>query len=154
MNILRTTFLAAALLLSPTFVSAQISSQPSIINNNSIVGVWYFNITIDGVPECQCIQIDTFHADGTFDGPANDHLSGDQRGTWTARGSDGEFRFTILQNNINKDGTAAGLYIIKCTMTLTGADSATGKFTFQVLNNAGTVLFPGTGSFKATRIRS
>ncbi len=149
MNIFRNTFLAATLLLSPTFVSAQISAQPSIINNNSIVGLWYFNVTIDGLPSCQCIQVDTFHADGTMEGPANDHLSGDQRGTWTARGSDGEFRFTILQNNINADG----LYVIKNTMTMTGTDSGTGKFTFQILNNAGAVVFAGTGSFKATRVR-
>ncbi len=154
MNIFRNTFLAAALLLSPTFVNAQISAQPSIFNNNSIVGLWYFNITIEGIPPCQCIQIGTFHADGSMEGPTNDHLSGDQRGTWTARGSDGEFRFTILQNNINPDGTAAGLFVIKCTMTLTGPDSGTGKFTFQLLNNAGAVVFPGTGSFKATRVRA
>ena len=153
MNIFRNTFLAATLLLSPTFVSAQISAQPSIINNNSIVGLWYFNVTIDGLPSSQCIQVGMFHADGTMEGPANDHLSGDQRGTWTARGSDGEFRFTILQNNINADGTAGGLYVIKNTMTMSGTDSGTGKFTFQILNNAGAVVFAGTGSFKATRVR-
>lgn len=88
-----------------------------------------------------------------MEGPANDHLSGDQRGTWTARWSDGEFRFTILQNNINADGTAGGLYVIKNTMTMTGTDSGTGKFTFQILNNAGAVVLAGTGSFKATRVR-
>ncbi|MBY0505910.1 MAG: hypothetical protein K2X03_18480 [Bryobacteraceae bacterium] len=120
--------------------------------DRALVGTWYLFITIDGAPPCQCIQIDTFRADGTLEGPASDRLSGEQRGVW-ARTADGRYTYTILQNNINADGTPGGLYVIKTSMTLTGADAATGKFTFQVLSNGGTVQFSGTGSLTAKRIR-
>lgn len=155
MNIIRSTFLAAILLVAPTYLNAQTTNtQPAVFNNNSIPGLWYFNVTIDGLPPCQCITILTIHQDGTLEGPTSDHFSGDVRGVWTARGYDGEFRFTMLQSNINADGSAGGLYVIKNTMTLTGTDAATGKFTFQILSNSGAVQFSGTGSFKATRVRA
>jgi hypothetical protein len=117
-----------------------------------ITGTWYFMVTIDGIPPCQCIQIDTFSSDGNVEGPANDRFSGDQRGRWV-RTSHEQYSITFLQNSIDKDGNAAGLFVIKSTFALTGKDAGTGKFTFQILSNSGAVVATGTGSFKGVRIQ-
>ena len=136
-------------LLGTTGANAFAESQPG---HQEIEGTWYFMILIDGLPPCQCIQIDTFSAEGSMEGPANDKFSSDQRGVWSRTGP-GEYAITILQNSIDKDGNAAGLFVIKSPIKLTGIDKAEGKFTFQILSNGGAVVATGTGSLKAVRVR-
>ena len=152
MNLIRRILLAAAFALTATTFTAPFAQAQEFGQDRGFVGTWYFFITIDGVPPCQCIQIDTIHADGTIEGPASDRLSGEQRGVW-ARTSDGRYTFTILQNNINADGSAGGLYVIKVAMDLTAANAGSGKFTLQLLSNGGTPIFSGTGRLTATRLR-
>ncbi len=152
MNFVRRMLLAAAMLaMATTFAGATAQAQ-EFGQDRGIVGTWYFFVTIAGAPPCQCIQIATIKSDGTLEGPASDNFSGEQRGVW-ARGNDGRYNFTVLQNNFNPDGTAGGLFVIKFAMELTGRDAATGKSTFQILANGGTPVASGTATFTATRIR-
>ncbi len=150
MNFLRRILLAAT--LAAAIFTAPLAQAQEFGPDRALVGTWYLFITIDGAPPCQCIQIDTFRSDGTLEGPSSDHQSGEQRGVW-ARTADGRYTYTILQNNINADGTPGGLFVIKVTMSVTAADTASGKFTFQVLGNGGAVQFSGTGSLTGKRIR-
>ena len=152
MSFVRRIAMALAMLATVATITSPIAQAQEVGQERGLVGTWYLFITINGAPPCQCIQIDTFRADGTLEGPASDHLSGEQRGVW-ARTGEGRFTMTILQNNINPDGTAGGLFVIKNTMELSGRDAATGKFTFQILSNGGTPVFSGTGTLTATRIR-
>ena len=150
MNSIRRFLLAATLAVMATAFTPQATAQ-DFGQDRAFLGTWYFFINFDGAPACQCIQIDTFRADGTLEGPAGDRLSGDQRGVW-ARSSDGKYTFTILQNNINADGSPGGIYVIKVTMSVTRADAGSGKFTAQLLSNGGTPVFSATGTLTATRI--
>ena len=152
MKFVRRILLAAAMAAMATTFPGSTALAQEFGQDRGIVGTWYLFITIAGLPPCQCIQIQTIRADGTLEGPASDKLSGEQRGVWS-RTNDGHYNFTILQNNINADGTAGGLFVIKSTMDATGKDTATGKFTFQILSNGGTPVFSGTGTITGTRIR-
>jgi hypothetical protein len=66
----------------------------------------------------------------------------------------GDVKFVILQNAMNDDGTAAGLYVIKGTMTPNAAgDSGSGTSSFQLLGNDGKVMASGTATFTATKLK-
>ena len=72
-NIMNKLFsIIAALLLSAVTLLPTAQAQ----TQGDITGTWTFFVTINGAPPCQCIQIARLRADGTLEGPANDHLSG------------------------------------------------------------------------------
>jgi hypothetical protein len=148
MTKLTTTFAALALLL--TSFSPAMHAQSA---SSDVAGTWYFFLTLDGQPACQCIEITKFSPDGTLNGPANDHFSGDYIGIWTQTGFHA-VSASLVQNNINPDGTAGGLYITKFTMTIgTGGDQASGTGTVQLVDNTGAVQFSDTYSFKGTKLK-
>ncbi|MEO8099101.1 MAG: hypothetical protein ABI811_15465 [Acidobacteriota bacterium] len=148
MTLRRTFILLTALLLS---AFSSVSSAKS--NSRGIDGTWVFYITLDGAPPCQCIQIATLHEDGSVDGPANDHFSGEARGEWVPK--DGDLNvMTLVLNTINPDGTAAGLFQVKLNMHRIGTDAMSGDFTFQILANGGSAVANGTGKFKASRVKA
>ena len=138
-------------LLVMTTLSPAIQAQS--FGSQEAVGTWTFYIKIAGAPPCQCIQLSAFRADGTLDGPANDHFSGAALGLWKKTGFR-DITFSFVQNNINADGSAGGVYVIKGVMTLnpTG-DQSSGNSTFQLIDNSGKVLFAGTATFTATKLK-
>jgi len=141
--------LAALILLAATFVPVYAQS----FGSQDVVGTWTFFVKIDGAPPCQCIQVARFRADGTIDGPGNDHFSGSVLGEWKKTGFN-TVAFAFVQNNINADGSAGGVYVIRSTMNLNPtADLASGTSTFQVLDNSGAVTFSGTASFTGTKLK-
>lgn len=148
MTIRRIFFMAALLAL------ATLSTVPAFGQvKQPIEGTWIVYVTVDGLPPCQCVAIETFKADGNIEGPANDHFSGEIRGVWTRTG-DTAYAFTLVQNNINPDGSAGGIYLIKNTATIVTADAMSGKFTFQIVGNNGVVVFNGTGTFTGTKVKA
>jgi hypothetical protein len=147
---LRRTFLALAALLLTGFSAVSSARE----NERGIPGNWVFYITIDGAPPCQCIQILNLAQDGEVQGPASDRFSGDVRGEWALRGSGDRYAMTLVQNVINPDGSAGGVFVIKNTMRQTSTDTLTGEFTFQILSNGGGVVFAGKGTFKGSRVRA
>ncbi len=139
--------LLAAVAVSTGVPAALAQSRPTA------AGTWYFNVSINGAPPCQCIQIASFYADGHIDGPGTDWFSGDIRGEW-AVGADGKIVFTLIENNYNPDGSAGGMYIIKGAFASTTADSGSGVSTFQIVDNTGKVMVSGSATFKATKIHA
>ena len=140
---------AAALLAIATLVPAGFSQG---FNSQDAIGTWTFFVKIAGAPPCQCIQLARFRADGTAEGPANDHFSGAALGEWKKTGFR-EATFTLLQNNIDKDGNAAGLYVIKGVMNIAAeADKTSGTSKFQMLDSNGAVVFTGTATFTANKL--
>ena len=141
--------MAAALLVMTTLAPAGFSQG---FNSQDAIGTWTFFVKIAGAPPCQCIQLARLRADGTAEGPANDHFSGAALGEWKKTGFR-EVTFTLLQNSIDKDGNTAGLYVIKGAMTLADDGSkATGGSKFQMLDSSGAVTFSGTATFTATKL--
>ena len=141
--------MAAALLAMTTLAPAGYSQG---FNSQDAIGTWTFFVKIAGAPPCQCIQLARFRADGTADGPANDHFSGAAIGEWKKTGFR-EVTYTLLQNSIDKDGNAAGLYVIKGVMTVAEDGSkATGTSKFQVLDSSGAVTYNGTATYTATKL--
>jgi hypothetical protein len=142
--------LTLAAMLAFTFISPQgLHAQGPF----TTVGTWTFFVKIAGAPPCQCIQIANLKPDGTIDAPANDHFTGAGLGQWRQVGN-GDVHFVILQNAINDDGTAGGLYVIKGAMTVTSAgDSGTGTSTFQILDSTGKPVASGTATFTATKLK-
>ena len=139
----------AATLLITTLAPAGFSQG---FNGQDAIGTWTYFVKIAGAPPCQCIQLARLRADGTADGPANDHFSGAVLGEWKKTGFR-EVSFTFLQNNIDKDGNAAGLYVIKGVMNITPeGDKATGSTKFQLLDSSGKILFDGPATFTATKL--
>ena len=139
----------AALLLSAVTLLPTAQAQ----TQGDITGTWTFFVTINGAPPCQCIQIARLRADGTLEGPANDHLSGAAVGIWK-RTNPSDVKFAFVQNSINADGTAGGEFVVRGSMTLNAdGDTGTGTSTFQLIDNAGKVQFIGTATFKATRLK-
>jgi hypothetical protein len=117
------------------------------------VGTWTFFVHIDGAPPCQCIQIARFNADGSVIAPANDHFTGAGVGEWQKTGFN-TISFAILQNNINAEGSAGGVYVIRGVMTLNPtSDKASGTSTFQILDNSGAVQASGTATFTASKLK-
>lgn len=149
MTKLVTAFAALALL----FTSVAPAVQAQTVGSQDVVGTWYFFLTLDGQPPCQCVEITKFSPDGTLSGPANDHFSGDVAGIWNQPGYH-SIAGSLVQNNINADGTAGGLYIIKFTMAIgPSGDQATGTGTTQLVDNTGTVQFSGTFTLKGTKLK-
>ena len=146
---IRRIFFLAALLALVSLSTVPASAQAK----RAIEGTWITYIAVDGLPPCQCVAIQTYKADGTVEGPANDRFSGDIRGVW-ARTGDNTYALTLVQNNINPDGSAGGVYVVKCTVTIATPDAMTGKFTFQIVGNNGVVMFSGTGTFTATKVNA
>src|SRR5215831_6062496 len=143
------TTMAAALLFTLAG-SSGLHAQGSAFTTT---GTWTFFVKIDGAPPCQCIQIANLKADGSIDAPANDHFTGAGLGRWNQIGS-GDVKFVILQNNINDDGSAGGLYVIKGAITLNSAgDAGSGKVSFQILDNSGKAIVNGTATFTATKLK-
>jgi len=143
------TTMAAALLFTLSGATA-LHAQGSPFTTT---GAWTFFVKIDGAPPCQCIQIANLKADGSIDAPANDHFTGAGLGRWNQIGS-GDVKFVILQNAINEDGTAGGLYVIKGSMTLNAAgDGGSGKASFQILDNSGKAVVSGTATFTGTKLK-
>jgi len=139
----------AALLLF-TFVSAQGAHAQSPFTT---AGTWTFFVKINGAPPCQCIQLGNLKPDGTIEVPANDNFTGNGFGLWKQIGN-GDVKVVFLQNAMNDDGTAAGLYVIKGTMTLSAAgDSGSGASTFQLIGNDGKAIVSGTATFTATKLK-
>ena len=142
------TTLAALLLF--TLVSANVGHAQGPFTT---VGTWTFFVKINGAPPCQCIQIAQLRADGTIEAPANDHFTGAGLGQWRQVGQ-GDVHFVILENAINEDGSAGGLYVIKGTMTPNSAgDGGSGTSTFQILDNSGKAILSGTATFTATKLK-
>jgi hypothetical protein len=139
----------AALLLF-TFVSAHGAYAQGPFTT---VGTWTFFVKINGAPPCQCIQLGNLKADGTIDAPGNDNFTGNGFGLWKQVGN-GDVKFVITQNAMNDDGTAAGVYVIKGSMTLNSAgDAGSGTSTFQLLGNDGKAIVSGTATFIATKLK-
>jgi hypothetical protein len=139
----------AATLLMTTLAPAGLSQG---FNSQDAIGTWTYFITVAGAPPCQCIQLARLRADGTADGPANDRFSGAMLGEWKKTGFR-EVTFTFLQNNINADGSAGGLSVIKGTMNISAeGDKATGTSKFQLLDANGKSMFDGTATFTATKL--
>lgn len=137
--------IAALLILG---YSRMTSAEPG----SDVAGTWVIHVAVTGVSPCECIQIATFHADGTLEGPGNDQFSGQARGIWARAGAN-KVNFTFAQNSFNRDGSAAGLYTISGTMNLTGGGSGTGTSTFTLTNNSGATLASGKATFSATRLK-
>jgi hypothetical protein len=145
----RRNFWAAALLLLAAILTPAAQAQ----GHQPIEGLWVFNITILGTPPCQCIAAVTFNTDGTLYAPANDHFSGPLLGVWV-KNEAGGFNMSGVQSNINPDGSAGGLFTYKATFAFTGQDTmAATVSTFQLVDNSGAVLFSGSSTIKATRVR-
>ena len=138
--------IATILLLAGTTGSVAAAPAPDI------TGTWVLNLTIDGAPPCQCIEITTFRQDGRLEGPANDHFTGDARGVW-AKASPAHVQFRVVQNNINPDGSAGGLYDIACRFTFDGADAGHGTCDGSLVDNVGTTLGTFTSTFTGKRVR-
>jgi len=139
------TSLAALLLPLASFPPAARADNSA---TQKIAGTWTFFVTLTGGPPCQCIQIGRLHADGTYDGPANDRQSGDALGIWKQTGPN-EMAFAIVQNNIGPDGSAAGEYSIHGKITLNaGLDHGSGSGTVQLLDKSGKVT--STSGFTLT----
>ena len=144
-------FLSLMATLALMTIAAPAGSAQSF-NPQDAIGTWTFYVKIAGAPPCQCIQLARFRADGTADGPANDHFSGAMLGEWKKTGFR-EATFTFLQNNIDKDGNAAGLYVIKGVMTLSDdGTKSTGTSKFQAVDSTGAVMFTGSATFTATKL--
>lgn len=140
---------AFALLVTSATPKAHADNSPA----QKIAGTWTFFVTIPGGPPCQCIQIGRLNADGTFDGPANDRLSGNALGIWKQTGAQ-EVAFAIVQNNINPDGSAAGEYSIHAKLTLNAAsDHGTGSGTMQLLDKAGKVTSTSPFTLTAEKLK-
>lgn len=136
----------------PLLLLALLGNPPAQAQGTSSVeGTWYFNISIDGAPTCQCIQIANFFADGRIEGPGSDRLSGDVRGRWTLI-APGQASISMVQNNFNPDGTAGGMWIYKGTFNFTGAGKGQGTVVFQLVDNSGAQMLAGTSTFKATQV--
>jgi hypothetical protein len=139
------TTLAAMLVLGTSRMNS--AEQPSYV-----VGTWIFHVTITGASACECTQIATLHADSSLEGPGNDQFTGPARGLWAKSGTD-KVNLTFVQNSFNRDGTAAGLYTISGTMTLTGPGSGNGTSTFTLTNNSGATVAAGKATFTAARLK-
>jgi hypothetical protein len=140
---------AVALLLTSTTPKAHAENSPA----QKVAGTWTFFVTIPGGPPCQCIQIARLHPDGSFDGPANDRLSGEALGIWKQTGAQ-EITFALVQNNINPDGSAAGEYSIHAKLTLNAAsDHGTGSGTLQLLDKGGKVTSTNNFTLTAEKLK-
>jgi hypothetical protein len=117
------------------------------------VGTWVFHVSLQGASPCECIQIATFHADFSLEGPGNDQFTGQARGVWAKAGVN-KVNFTFVENSFNRDGTAAGLYTISGSMNLTGSASGSGTSTFTLTNNSGATLASGKATFTAARLKA
>ena len=136
--------LAALLVLGH---SPMTSAEPA----SDVAGTWVFHVNMPGSSPCECIQIATLHADGTLEGPGNDHFSGPIRGLWAKSGS--KVSITFVENNFNKDGSAGGLYTIQGTMNLAGPGMGSGTSKFTLTNNAGKELASGPATFTASKLK-
>jgi hypothetical protein len=146
-------FAAAFAALTLLFTSVAPTVHAQNLGSQDVVGTWYFFLNLDGQPACQCIEITKFSPDGTLSSPANDHFSGAAAGIWNQPGYH-SIAGSLVQNNINADGTAGGLYIIKFTMAIgPSGDQATGTGTTQLVDNTGTVQFSGTFTLKGTKLK-
>jgi hypothetical protein len=129
--------------------SALNSAEPAA----DVVGTWVFHVSIQGASPCECVQIATFHADSSLEGPGNDQFTGQARGVWAKAGAN-KVNFTFVENSFNHDGTAAGLYTISGSMNLTGSASGSGTSSFTLTNNSGATVASGKATFTATRLRA
>lgn len=128
--------------------SRMTSAEPA----SDVTGTWIFHITMTGASPCECIQVATLHPDFSLDGPGNDQFTGQARGIWAKSGAN-KINLTLVANNFNKDGSAAGLYTISGTLNLTGPGSGSGSSTFTLTNNSGATLASGKATFTAIRLK-
>jgi hypothetical protein len=151
MNMIRlATGLATLALLTTSFTP---SATAQTLGPADAGGTWYFFVALDGQPPCQCVEITRFNTNGTITDAANDHFSGPFWGIWTQTAYH-QISVTGVQNNINADGTAGGVYLTTFTMTISPAgDQASGTGTLQLLDNTGAVTFSDTFSFKGNKLK-
>jgi len=72
-------------------------------------------------------------------------------GTWARRGPD-TFAFTFEAFVFDQQGNPSGTVQAHSTVTLNG-DTFSGPFTFSVMSPTGQIVFSGSGTHSATRIR-
>ena len=139
--------------------------------------------TPPGAPPFVFTELATFNPGGTFlDTFALDHDSAnpfvppplavdfsDKLGTWKQVGDANQFAVTFKEflfagpNTPTADygpilfpGQDVGMANVEAVVTLhtdAGADTLTGPFTFQLTNLQGTVVFAGSGTVSATRLK-
>jgi hypothetical protein len=145
------TCLGGLIMLAASFVPA---AKAQSFGPQDGGGIWYFTLTIAGQPACQCIEITKFNADGTLVGPANDHFSGDEYGVWT-RTAYHQIAVALVQNTINADGTAGGVYLVKFKLTLneTG-DHGSGSGTVALIDNTGASTYDGTFTLTGVQLKA
>ena len=149
MNKILCTLAVLVLSLTGSSPAADLKNFPS----QDTVGTWTFFIKLADGPPCQCVQIGRLHADGTFDGPANDHQAGEAVGMWQQTGLR-EVTFAILQSSIKPDGSAGGEYVIHAKISLNAAsDQGTGSGTMQLVDNGGNAISSGSFTIKAVKLK-
>ena len=126
------------------------------------VGSWRLTVTIPGLPPETFLA--TFGADGTFTGspppaapappgaPVRVVLTSSAHGAWESTGDDGA-AITFMVSQASEAGDFLGTVTVRSVSRLdAGGDRATGEFTFDVADPAGTVVQSGSGTLTATRI--
>jgi hypothetical protein len=139
---------AAALLFFGMSATAQPKGGP-----HSVEGAWQISITLpNGFPYCGPAGALATH-DGLVIAESCYASEGAGYGVWE-RKENGQFAITFIGNSFGPDGTVAGRYRVRATVTLSAdGNSVSGQYNTDFFDNAGNPAGSISGALSGVRVQ-